>query len=220
MIFRKQSTTQTRPHGFTLIELLVVISIIAMLISILLPALASARKSARAVQCLTSLKQLGLGLPMYANDFDEYFPGVDKPIWFVEPAGVTSGPRPWLEAYIDGYENLDCTATDDRFFFKQGNYGMSFHINRFDLYGKKAKRLGDVIYHGKTLFMVDVFNSSTNDLDARGYCTGNVYTYSGSTGKPNQDYRHLGATNIVYVDGHAAAEKNDLPNTGPIWNLN
>lgn len=210
--------TTTSRHAFTLIELLVVISIIAMLISILLPALASARKSARAVQCLTSLKQLGLGLPMYANDFNEYTPGIDAPIWFVEPSGVTSGPRPWLEAYINGYEKLDCTATDSRFFFKQGNYGMSYNICRFNLFGKKSKRLGDIIVPGQCLFMVDVINDSANDLDARGYCTGDVYTTTGSTGKRNQDYRHLGATNIVYVDGHAAAEKNELPKLGAVWN--
>ncbi|HAI12938.1 MAG TPA: hypothetical protein DCM28_14620 [Phycisphaerales bacterium] len=154
---------------------------------------------------------------MYANDFNEYTPGIDAPIWFVEPSGVTSGPRPWLEAYIDGYENLDCTATDERFFFKQGNYGMSYNISRFNLFGKKSKRLGDIRFHGKTLFMVDVYNDSTNDLNAKGYCTGDAYTLTGSTGIANQDYRHLGATNIVYVDGHAAAEKNKLSNTGAIW---
>ncbi|MBL4702354.1 MAG: prepilin-type N-terminal cleavage/methylation domain-containing protein [Phycisphaeraceae bacterium] len=209
-------TLEKSKHAFTLIELLVVISIISLLIAILLPALASARKSARAVQCLSSLRQLGLGLPLYANDFHEYIPGIDKPIWFVEPAGVTSGPRPWLEAYINGYEKLDCPE-GDLYFFKQGNYGLSFNICRFDLFAQKRKRLGDIRFPGKCLFMVDVINTTANNLDAQAYCTGHVYTDAGVS-VANQEYRHLGATNIVYVDGHAAAENNRLPGTGAIWN--
>jgi prepilin-type N-terminal cleavage/methylation domain-containing protein len=58
-----------RTHGFTLVELLVVIGIIAVLLSILLPALSKARAAARESQCSNNIRQLGMGLLMYVNDF-------------------------------------------------------------------------------------------------------------------------------------------------------
>jgi prepilin-type N-terminal cleavage/methylation domain-containing protein len=63
-------------RGFTLIELLVVISIIAVLVSIALPALSTAREAARRLKCLTNLKGVGMGLELYLNDYKRVFPNV------------------------------------------------------------------------------------------------------------------------------------------------
>jgi prepilin-type N-terminal cleavage/methylation domain-containing protein/prepilin-type processing-associated H-X9-DG protein len=71
-------------HGFTLIELLVVIAIIAILAAILFPVFAQAREQARTTSCLSNMKQIGLSVKMYAQDYDEEF-----------PMGGYPGPRNW-----------------------------------------------------------------------------------------------------------------------------
>ncbi len=66
-------------RGFTLIELLVVIAIIAILAAILFPVFAQAREKARQTTCLNNEKQMGLGILMYTQDYDEAYPqAIDK----------------------------------------------------------------------------------------------------------------------------------------------
>lgn len=62
------------PRGFTLIELLVVIAIIAILAAILFPVFATARERARQTSCLSNVKQLGLGMMQYVQDYDGIYP--------------------------------------------------------------------------------------------------------------------------------------------------
>ncbi len=63
-----------RHKGFTLIELLVVIAIIALLMGILMPALSRARKQGRDVYCLNNLRQMGVALQMYTQEYDDFIP--------------------------------------------------------------------------------------------------------------------------------------------------
>lgn len=78
--------------GFTLIELLVVIAIIAILAAILFPVFARARENARRSSCMSNLKQIGLGIIQYTQDYDERYPLAAPKNLVSPPDGASNGP--------------------------------------------------------------------------------------------------------------------------------
>jgi prepilin-type N-terminal cleavage/methylation domain-containing protein len=74
-----------RRNGFTLVELLVVIGIIAVLIGVLLPTLAAARRAANTVVCLSNVRQLGMASMLFAQEHGGYLPVASDDRWAKSP---------------------------------------------------------------------------------------------------------------------------------------
>jgi prepilin-type N-terminal cleavage/methylation domain-containing protein/prepilin-type processing-associated H-X9-DG protein len=111
----REEASGMKRHGFTLIELLVVIAIIAILAAILFPVFAKARDQARKSACGSNMRQLGLALNMYVQDYDEVLPGQPQPFtlpdFFAE-----SAPRNWcreLLPYVKNRQLFICPSAVD-----------------------------------------------------------------------------------------------------------
>ncbi|MCC6729935.1 MAG: DUF1559 domain-containing protein [Chthonomonadales bacterium] len=103
--------TSYKRRAFTLIELLVVIAIIAILAAILFPVFAQAREKARSISCVSNVKQLGLAVAMYVQDFDEAFAGGSTHLG--GNPGDCYGHRWWfdmIQPYVKNHELKNCPS--------------------------------------------------------------------------------------------------------------
>src|SRR5437773_130435 len=105
-----------RNRGFTLIELLVVIAIIAILAAILFPVFAQAREKARQSVCLSNCKQMGLGIMLYMQDYDDAYP--------IGGRDSVQKPDRWYEFIAPYTKNKGVYVCPSRPDYKQVNYGV------------------------------------------------------------------------------------------------
>lgn len=108
--FMFNSTTQKIRAAFTLIELLVVIAIIAILAAILFPAFARARENARKTSCLSNMKQIGLGIEQYRQDYDGTYP---MAYFYVNGTSSANGYIQWtgsLQPYVKSEQLFVCPS--------------------------------------------------------------------------------------------------------------
>src|SRR5579859_1170301 len=102
---RRPTVLERTRKGFTLIELPIFIAIIAILAAILFPVFAQAREKARQTSCLSNSKQLGLGIAMYVQDYDERMPGLE---WAWQSAQFT-WPQ-MVQPYIKNWNLFRCPS--------------------------------------------------------------------------------------------------------------
>jgi len=120
---------KTRNRGFTLIELLVVIAIIAILAAILFPVFAQAREKARQASCSSNLKQITLGLLMYAQDNDESMPPSE--CWGCGNGDNLDPYKRWfvrIEPYIKNKQLYTCPTNATCVMGTWGDCGWGWHI--------------------------------------------------------------------------------------------
>ncbi len=228
-MFLMKSISFSKQKAFTLIELLVVIAIIAILAAILFPVFARARENARRSSCQSNLKQIGLGLIQYQQDYDEKTCGA----WY-GPGGFP-GTNRWMDVvqpYLKSQQIFVCpSATGNQTQYATGvggtgnntRYG-SYALNAAYWDGANGANQGP----GNIISIASIQAPSTTILavDSDGsfqidwQLPGNNPTVTAATprylGPTDADHlhgpaveRHLDTTCILYCDGHVKSVKVD-----------
>lgn len=203
-------------RGFTLIELLVVIAIIAILAAILFPVFARARENARRTSCLSNLKQMGLAVMMYVQDYDETYPRNQQ---FVTATTYTYWAN-LLQPYIKSQQVFLCPSTQ-RTNIVDGGYGVNTRVFVERTESLTPLKLAALPAAANTYMMMDygtwrIIETYINNPTNLSYLPGigdvkNLTDATCPTGTSSYDPyrsdcmrgRHFDGVNVNFADGHA-----------------
>jgi prepilin-type N-terminal cleavage/methylation domain-containing protein/prepilin-type processing-associated H-X9-DG protein len=219
-------------QAFTLIELLVVIAIISILAAILFPVFARARENARRASCLSNLKQMGLGMMMYAQDYDETYPdryfknGTDTIFWWV-----------LLQPYTKSEQLFRCPSSPfggSTWPAQNGEYGANLFVIKNNTSSGGAQpplKMAAIASASAAYMLMDwgtYYASATNAVTSNyswyylpgmgkggGDCSA-METYSPKPSNYPDNYndcqngRHFGGINMTFADGHVKWLKSNV----------
>ncbi len=229
MVFSSKSS------GFTLIEVLVVIATIALLSAILFPVFSRARENARRVSCSSNLRQIGLGLTQYTQDYDDQMPGRYE--------GGVATLQNILQPYLKSYQIFQCpsnqqntrTMNDDPTGLSHVSYapntreitagsdnGGIFAKNFPDAANTAPVSLATIPAPSSTIAMCEV-NGTASDFSVTQtyFATLTSCSVNPSDNTPCLSAHHLKTSNYLFADGHVKAlhpAKTLLPTN--LWNRN
>lgn len=200
-----ETNRYARPQGFTLIELLVVIAVIVLMAAILFPVFSRARENARRASCASNVKQIGLGLMQYSQDYDEKYPThrstvtdtnhdtgqYQMVINYSDPAVyTTSKGQNWIaniEPYVKSWLVFKCpstTPTSDSTLVPSGNNNSSYMAN------------------GVIVRVTGLHQSAITSTAAIIFAGENNYSYNMAFCRPYHDPNSLGYRQPLYTDVH------------------
>jgi prepilin-type N-terminal cleavage/methylation domain-containing protein/prepilin-type processing-associated H-X9-DG protein len=213
--------------GFTLIELLVVIAIIAVLAAILFPVFARARENARRASCQSNLKQIGLAVVQYTQDYDEKYPmhNPDDPIGYnaIVWDYATSTRLNWNDAiqpYLKNWQIYRCpSAPKNSTYPPNGNSSSSYMGNGVVFRRPGTAQIDSAVSvavipeTSKTILVHEAANASNQSAvnprkalnDTFFYCPLDV----------SHDLMHFDGGNLLFCDGHVKwSKQRSIPISG------